>query len=451
MKIRKALPHHNETARLTYMLLAIAPFVTLMAKPALAADSAIDTGDTAWILVSTALVLFMTIPGLAMFYGGLVRTKNVLSVLMQCFALTALITILWLAFGYSLAFDPTGMEAGGGGFRAFLGGCARTFLRGVQGDTVWGSIPEVLFFAFQLTFAIITPALIVGAFAERMKFSAMLWFSGLWLVFVYLPICHMVWGGPGAFFVDKGVFDFAGGIVVHITAGIAALVACIVIGPRNGYLKTAMMPHNLTMTLGGTGMLWVGWFGFNGGSALAANGNAAMAIAVTHISASAAGLTWMTIEWIRHKKPSALGLATGAVAGLAAVTPASGFIGPIGGLAIGFISGVVCFIASTTVKRKLGYDDALDVFGVHGVGGFVGTVLVAIFASGTFGGNQGNLAIGHQFLVQLLAAVATIAYTALVSYAILKLVDISIGLRVDAQQESQGLDLALHEEAGYNL
>jgi len=453
MKIRKALPaqHKNWICHLTSTLAALAPLVILIAKPASAAESAIDTGDTAWILVSTAFVLFMTIPGLAMFYGGLVRTKNVLSVLMQCFALTALITILWLAFGYSLAFDPTGMEAGGGGLHAFLGGCARTFLRGVHGDTAWGSIPEVLFFAFQLTFAIITPALIVGAFAERMKFSAMLWFSGLWFVLVYLPICHMVWGGPGAFFADKKVFDFAGGIVVHITAGIAALVACIVVGPRSGHPKSAMMPHNLTMTLSGTGMLWVGWFGFNGGSALAANGNAAMAITVTHISASAAGLTWMTIEWIRHKKPSALGLATGAVAGLAAVTPASGFIGPIGGLAIGCVSGAVCFIASTTVKRKLGYDDALDVFGVHGVGGFIGIVLVAIFAADTFGGNQGNLAIGHQFLVQLFAAATTIAYTALVSYVILKLVDITIGLRVDAQQESQGLDLALHEEAGYNL
>lgn len=419
------------------------------AASASAADATLDSGDTAWMLVATAFVLFMTIPGLALFYGGLVRTKNVLSVLMQCLALTALMSVLWLAFGYSLAFDTTGMEAGKVGLHAFIGGFSKAFLWGITGDTLSGNIPEVLFFAFQMTFAIITPALIVGAFAERMKFSAMLVFSTLWLILVYLPICHMVWGGDGAFFADKGVLDFAGGIVVHITAGIAALVACIVIGPRDGYQTTAMIPHNLTMTLTGTGMLWVGWFGFNGGSALAANGDAAMAITVTHLSASAAGLTWMAIEWIIHKKPSALGLATGAVAGLAAVTPASGFIGPIGGLCIGMASGGVCFIASTTLKRKFGYDDSLDVFGVHGVGGVVGTLLVAVFAAESFGGNQGNLNIGSQFGTQLCAAVATAVYTGLVSYILLKGIDKTLGLRVTAQDENQGLDLALHEETGY--
>ena len=416
-----------------------------------AADPGIDTGDTAWVLVATALVLFMTIPGLALFYGGLVRSKNVLSVLMQCLVLTALVTVLWLAFGYSLAFDRTGMVAGGGGIHAFVGGLSRVFLSGVTSATQWGTIPEVLFFSFQLTFAIITPALIVGAFAERMKFSAMLWFSSLWLVFVYLPICHMTWGGDGAFFADRGVLDFAGGIVVHITAGVAALVACIVIGPRTGHGTTAMIPHNVTMTVTGTGMLWVGWFGFNGGSALAANGDAAMAITATHISASVAGLTWMAIEWLIHGKPSALGLATGAVAGLAAVTPASGFIGPFGGFVIGLVSGGVCFLASTTIKNRFGYDDSLDVFGVHGVGGVVGTLLVAFLAAETFGGNRAGLSIGHQLGVQLMAAGVTIAYSAIVTFVILRAVDAVIGLRVSDSDENQGLDLALHEETGYRF
>ncbi len=315
--------------------------------PALAwADVGPDPGDTAWVLTSTALVLFMTIPGLALFYGGLVRTKNVLSVLMHCFALTALVTLLWLVAGYSLSFDSTGMRAGVLGLHAFIGGLSKAFLAGVDATSLSGSIPEPLFFAFQLAFAIITPALIVGAFAERMRFSAMLWFSGAWLILVYTPICHMTWGGEGGLFADWGVFDFAGGIVVHITAGIAALVACIVIGPRRGYPSAQMLPHNLTMTVTGAGMLWVGWFGFNAGSALAANGQAATALLATHVSASAATLTWMAIEWVRHGKPSVLGAATGAIAGLAAVTPASGFVGPVGGLAIGVASGAVCFWAA---------------------------------------------------------------------------------------------------------
>lgn len=408
-------------------------------------------GDTAWILTSTALVLFMTIPGLSLFYAGLVRTKNVLSVLVQCLALTALMSIVWLVVGYSLAFDGTGMEAGSTGRAAFVGGLGRFFLSGVDGDTLSGSIPEVLFFAFQMTFAVITPALIVGAFAERMRFSAMLIFSTLWLIFVYAPICHMTWAGEGAFFADLGVFDFAGGIVVHITAGVAALVACIVIGKRSDYPNTPIFPHNLTMTVTGTGMLWVGWFGFNGGSALAANGQAAMAITVTHLSASVAALTWVGFEWVKHGKPSALGLATGAIAGLAAITPASGFVGPLGAFAIGLLSGGFCFLASTTVKRKLGYDDSLDVFGVHGVGGFVGTVMVAIFAAGALGGNQGDLAIGRQLGVQFGAASATVIYTALVTYVLLKVTGAIVPLRVDSSEESQGLDLVLHDETGYRL
>jgi Amt family ammonium transporter len=414
-------------------------------------QSALDRGDTAWMLVATALVLFMTIPGLALFYGGLVRTKNVLSVLMHCLTLTALVTLLWLAFGYSLAFDTTGMEPGVVGLHSFVGGLSRSFLSGVGGETLWGTIPEALFFAYQLTFAIITPALIVGAFAERMRFSAMLWFCALWLLLVYLPVCHAVWGGKGSLLGDLGVLDFAGGIVVHVTAGVAALVACLAIGPRRGYPETAMPPHNLTMTVMGTGMLWVGWFGFNGGSALAANGQAALAIVATQVSASAAALTWMAIEWWRLGKPSVLGIATGAVAGLAAVTPASGFVGPVGGLAIGTAAGALCWFATARLKRQLGYDDSLDVFGVHGVGGFVGTVLAGVFAAPFFGGNQTELAMGSQVLTQLLAASGVALYTALVSYGILRAVALVVPLRVEEEHESQGIDLSQHGETGYNL
>lgn len=410
-----------------------------------------SAGDTAWILTSTALVLFMTIPGLALFYGGLVRTKNVLSVLMQCFALTGLVTVLWLVAGYSLAFDGTGMVANTVNVNSFIGTMGKAFLRGVGQDTLAGSIPEVLFFAFQLTFAIITPALIVGAFAERMKFSAMMIFSAIWLFIVYVPITHMTWGGDGGYFADKGVFDFAGGIVVHITAGTAALVAAIVVGPRRGYPDTPITPHNLTMCVMGTGMLWVGWFGFNGGSALAANGNAAMAVVVTQISASTAALVWMAIEWVKHGKPSALGFATGAIAGLAAVTPASGFIGPLGGLVIGFVSGGVCWWASTQLKNRLGYDDSLDVFGVHGVGGFIGTILVSVFAAERFGGNQSDLAIGAQLGTQTLAAAITVVWAVVGSYIALKVAGALVGLRVNDEDEEAGLDIALHAERGYDI
>jgi len=414
------------------------------------AQDGLDTGDTAGGLASTALVLFMTIPGLALFYGGLVRTKNVLSVLMQCFVLTALVTVIWLVAGYSLAFDTTGMTAGTVNVNSFIGTLNKAFLHGVAPDALWGSIPEALFFMFQLTFAIITPALIVGAFAERMKFSAMMLFSAVWVVLVYLPICHMTWGGEGGFFVDMGAFDFAGGIVVHLTAGTAALVAAVMVGARRGHPHTPMTPHNMTMCLTGTGMLWVGWFGFNGGSALAANGDAAMAILVTQTSASVAALTWIGIEWVKLGKPSALGFATGAIAGLAAVTPASGFIGPEGAFAIGITSGVVCWWAATQLKIKLGYDDALDVLGVHGVGGLVGVLLVSVFASTTFGGNQEGLDIGAQLKTQSTVAVITILWTLVGTYISLKVASIA-GLRVDADDEEAGLDLTQHTERGYDL
>jgi Amt family ammonium transporter len=412
--------------------------MNLLAAPASAQDGTLDTGDTAWILVSTALVLFMTIPGLALFYGGLVRTKNVLSVLMQCMALTAAITLVWYAFGYSLALD-----AGG----AFIGSLDKAFLRGITGDSLSGTIPEILFVAFQMTFAIITPALMIGAFVERIKFSAMMAFSLLWLVVVYLPVCHMVWGG--GYLAELGVMDFAGGIVVHITAGVGALVACIVVGPRRGYGSVAIFPHNMTMTVTGTAMLWVGWFGFNGGSALAANGAAAMAITATHLSAAAAALTWTGIEWVKHGKPSVLGLATGAIAGLAAVTPASGYIGPTGGCLIGVVSGGICFLASTSLKKKLGYDDSLDVFGVHGVGGFVGTVMAGFLASEFFGGNVKDLSAGSQTLLQFGAAVGVSVFTAAATWVLLKVIDVSLGLRVSEQEESDGLDIVSHDESGY--
>jgi Amt family ammonium transporter len=440
------------TSLLTLLLAAVpaALMVFGLASPA-AAQEGLDTGDTAWVLASTGLVLFMTIPGLALFYGGLVRTKNVLSILMQCLALTALMTVLWLIVGYSLAFDATGMVEGQTNLHSFIGGPGRAFLLGVDPSTLFGSIPEVLFFSFQCTFAVITPALIIGAFAERMRFPAVLMFSTLWLLVVYAPICHMTWGGPGGFFSDMGVIDFAGGIVVHITAGVAALVACIMIGPRNGFPKTAMPPHNMTMCVTGTGMLWVGWYGFNGGSALGANGHAAMAITVTHISAAAAALTWMSIEWIKHSKPSALGIATGAIAGLAAITPASGVVGPIGGLAIGITSGTLCYFASTNLKTRLGYDDSLDVFGVHGVGGFIGTILAGVFGAAALGGNQEGLEIGSQVGIQLTAALITAVWAGVASIVLLKLTDAVVGLRVTDDAERMGLDLALHDERGYNL
>ncbi len=415
-----------------------------------ASASELDTGDTAWILISTGLVLFMMIPGLALFYGGLVGKKNVLSVLMQCFSITAVVTLIWTFFGYSMTFDTTGMVAGELGVNAFVGGFSKAFLHGVGIDTLSGTIPEILFFAFQLTFAIITPGLIIGAFAERMKFSAMLLFTALWVVFCYFPIAHMVWGGEGSYFGDMGVIDFAGGIVVHITAGTAALVAAILVGARRGYPRQLPLPHNLTLTMIGTAMLWVGWFGFNGGSALAAGGQAAMAVVVTQISPCVAALVWIFIENVRSGKPSALGFATGAIAGLAAITPASGTVGPMGAIAIGAVSSVLAYIAATYIKFYFRYDDALDVVGVHGVGGFVGIVLAGIFASTAYGGSIVDLDIGAQLGIQLYGGVFAIVYTAVVSYIVLKVVDMLVGLRVNEDEESQGLDITDHGEEGYH-
>ena len=415
---------------------------------AFAAEGDIDGANTAWILTATALVLFMTIPGLSLFYAGLVRTKNVLSILMQCFAITALISVIWLVAGYSIAFGPA--ESG------FWGGLDKAFLNGVTRDSVWGNIPESLFIAFQMTFAIITPALIVGAFAERMKFSSMLLFSGLWSIFVYFPVCHWVWAEHGWLF-KMGLIDFAGGTVVHVTAGVAALITAVMLGKRQGFLVTPMMPHNLTMTITGAGMLWVGWFGFNAGSALAANGSAGMALLATHISAAAGALTWMTIEWVRHGKPSGLGAVTGMVAGLATITPASGSVGAAGGLLIGIMGGAICFTATYYLKRKVKIDDSLDVFPVHGVGGILGTFLAGILVSQNLGVFSGNgyaegMTMGSQLVVQVIGIVATGAYTAVVTIILLKVVSaLTSGLRVTADEEQMGLDISDHDEKGYSM
>ena len=412
----------------------------------------LNAGDTAWMLTATALVLFMTLPGLALFYGGLVRAKNVLSVLMQCFVSACAMTIVWIGWGYSLAFDTTGMEGGTTNLHSFVGGASKLFLSGVGVDSMSGTIPETVFITFQMTFAIITPALIVGAFAERMKFSAMLLFSVLWSTIVYAPICHMAWSGPGGFFWDLDVLDFAGGTVVHINAGIAALVAALMIGKREGYGEVPLPPHSLTITVIGASMLWVGWFGFNAGSAAAANGSAGMAMLVTQVATAMAALTWMVVEWIKHGKPSVLGIVTGAVGGLVAITPASGSVGPLGALAIGFASGLLCFWGATSLKQKLGYDDSLDAFGVHGIGGIVGALLTGVFAAESLGGQGLPMgSIGAQVGSQLISVVFTIVYCGVLSYIILKVVDVLVGLRVDPDEESQGLDLALHSEQGYNM
>jgi Amt family ammonium transporter len=411
----------------------------------------LDSGDTAWMMISTALVLFMTIPGLALFYGGMVRSKNILSVLMQCFAITGLISILWMVYGYSLAFDTTGMEAGVINFNSFVGGLSNAFLGNVTKESLVGAFPESVFVTFQMTFAILTPALIVGAFAERMKFSAMLIFSGVWFTLVYAPIAHMVWSGDGALMWDWGVLDFAGGTVVHINSGIAGLVACLVLGKRKGFPTTPMAPHNLGYTLVGAAMLWVGWFGFNAGSAAAADDTAGMAMLVTQIATAAAALAWMLAEWVTHGKPSALGIASGVVAGLVAITPAAGTAGPIGALVIGLSAGVICFFAATVLKRKMGYDDSLDVFGVHGVGGIVGALLTGVFAAPALGGFGDVENIGLQLWIQFESVAFTVIYTAIVTFIILKVIDVVIGLRVTEEEETIGLDLAQHNERGYNL
>ncbi len=409
------------------------------------AEEVVNGADTAWIMTSTALVLFMTLPGLALFYGGLVRTKNILSVLMQCFAIAGIMSILWFIVGYSIAFS---------GDNPYFGDFSNVLLAQVSMDTVNGSIPESLFAMFQMTFAIITPALIIGGYAERMRFSAVLLFSSIWLLVVYAPITHWVWGGGWL----GNVLDYAGGTVVHITAGIAALVAAIVLGPRRGFPKKPMPPHNMTMTITGAAMLWVGWFGFNGGSALAAGGDAAMAILSTHIAASTGAITWMFYEWIKFGKPTALGTVTGMVAGLGTITPASGFVGPAGALVIGFIASIVCFNAVIIIKQKFKIDDSLDVFPVHGVGGIIGTLMAGIFASkelGIFSGQGGwdreAIVIADQLQIQFTGVIATVVYTAVATYIILKVVDMITGLRVNEEEEQQGLDIISHEETGYDL
>jgi Amt family ammonium transporter len=416
----------------------------LIAAPGIAwAQEGLDSGDTAWMLTATALVLFMTIPGLSLFYGGMVRAKNALSVMMQCFAITCLMTVLWALYVYSLAF---GNDIGG-----YIGDLSKMFMGGVSSDSVSGTIPESVFSMFQLTFAVITPALIVGAFAERMKFSAMLWFMALWVSVVYGPVAHWVWGG--GWLGELGVLDFAGGTVVHINAGVAGLVAAIVLGKRRGYPQTPMKPSNLVLTMVGAGMLWVGWFGFNAGSELAADGTAGMAMAVTQLATAAAALTWMFAEWLSHGKPSALGLVSGAVAGLVAITPASGFVGPMGALAIGIVSGFLCYLMVVKAKRAFGYDDSLDAFGVHGIGGVVGAILTGVFVDAGLGGSglAEGVSMASQVGKQFVGVIVTIVYCGVVSFILLKILDALIGLRVTDEQEQVGLDLVLHDEQGYNL
>src|SRR3954447_7979512 len=402
----------------------------------------IDAANTAWMIVASALVLFMTLPGLALFYAGLVRAKNVLSILMQCFAITCVVTLAWVIVGYSIAF---------GDGNAWWGGLAKSFFAGIDVKTVKGTIPETLFAMYQMTFAIITPALVVGAYAERVRFSGMLIFSLLWLLFVYAPVAHWVWGD--GWLQKLGVMDFAGGTVVHANAGVAALVCALVLGKRRGFPDTAMPPHNMTMVVAGACMLWVGWFGFNAGSALAADGSAAMAMLVTHIAAATASLAWMFCEWIRFRKPSVLGIVTGMVAGLGTITPASGFVGPMGAIAIGLIAGLVCFFATNYMKRALGVDDSLDVFPVHGVGGIVGTTLTGVFAATMFGGigyPEGQTMAG-QVAVQLGGVLVTLVWSGILTWVLLKICEALVGMRVAGEEETEGLDTVLHNEKGYNL
>ncbi len=458
--MNKSHPQPNPRRKSFFQLLISGFFVSAASRlqaeesasdvaDALAAQTlpSIDSGDTAWMIVATVLVLFMTLPGLALFYGGLVRTKNVLSILVQCFAMAAVMTVLWVIYGYSVAFNTTGMEAGVINFHSFFGGLGTAFLSGIGVDTVSGTIPESVFVTFQMTFAIITPALIVGAFAERMKFSAMMLFCIAWFTFSYLPICHMAWSGDGALFAEWGVIDFAGGTVVHINAGIAGLVACILVGKRHGFGAEPLAPHNVPLTLIGASMLWVGWFGFNAGSQLAADGTAGMALLVTQVATAAAALTWMAIEWIKCAKPTAVGIATGAVAGLVAITPGSGSVGPMGALAIGVASSACCYLAVAQLKKRLGYDDSLDVFGVHGIGGIVGALLAGCFFISE-GGTE-TFRLGLQTWVQLKSILVTIVWSGLVSLIALTLIQKTIGLRVNDEDEDLGLDLTTHGEAGY--
>ncbi len=417
-------------------LLASAGMAQEATEAAAEAAPTLDAGSTAWMLTSTALVLMMTIPGLALFYGGMVRKKNVLGTMMQSFAIAAVISVVWMLVGYSLAFAEGS---------AYIGGLGKVLLAGIGVDSLTGTIPETVFVVFQMTFAIITPALITGAFADRMKFSSMLVFMIAWVIVVYAPICHWVWGG--GFLGGDGVLDYAGGTVVHINAGVAGLVAAIVLGPRKGFGTDNMAPHNLTLSLIGASLLWVGWFGFNAGSAVAADGRAGMAMLVTQIAAAAATVSWMLVEWILRKKPSALGAVSGAVAGLVAITPASGFVGPSGALVIGLVAGVVCYWGATGLKHALKYDDSLDAFGVHGIGGIVGALLTGVFAVEAIGGTPGLLeGNGGQVVTQLYGIVATIVWCAIATFVILKVIDVVMGLRVTAEEEREGLDISLHGE-----
>ncbi len=433
------------TFRKPARVLILLSWLTAPALASAAEPSGLNMANTAWMLTSSVLVLFMTIPGLALFYGGLVRTKNVLSILMQCFAITCMVSVLWVLFAYSLTFGD------GGAHNAWLGGLGQALMTGIGVNTLRGDIPETVFAMFQMTFAIITPALVVGGFAERMKFSAMMLFSLFWLLFAYVPVCHWVWGG--GWLQKLGVMDFAGGTVVHVNAGVAALVAALVLGKRKGFPETAMPPHNLTMTVIGACMLWVGWFGFNAGSALAANGTAGMTMLVTHIGAAAGSLTWMFCEWVRFRKPSVLGIVTGMVAGLGTITPASGFVGPLGALVIGTAAGLVCFFSTNYMKRIMHVDDSLDVFPVHGVGGIIGTTLTGVFAATSLGGvgfTEG-VTMGRQVMTQITGVLVTAIWSGTVSFVLLKLIDAAIGLRVTTEQETEGLDTVLHNETGYNL
>jgi len=412
---------------------------------ALAADAKLDSANTAWMLTASVLVLFMTLPGLALFYAGLARAKNVLSILMQCFAITCVVTLAWIAVGYSLAFGD------GGPSNAWYGGFGKAFLAGIDVKTVKGSIPETVFAMYQMTFAIITPALVIGAYAERVRFSGMLLFSVLWLLFVYCPVAHWVWGD--GWLQKMGIMDFAGGTVVHLNAGMAALVSALVLGRRRGFPDTPMPPHNMTMVVTGACMLWCGWFGFNAGSALAADGSAGMAMLVTHIGAATGAFAWMVLEWVRFGKPSVLGIVTGMVAGLGTITPASGFVGPMGAIAIGGAAGVVCFFCTNYMKRTLNVDDSLDVFPVHGVGGILGTLLTGVFSAAYFGGGgypEGQT-MGGQVLVQATGVLAIGAWSGVVTWVLLKVSDAMLGMRVAGEEETEGLDTALHNEKGYNL
>ena len=412
------------------------------AAPAAPAVPTINTGDTAWMLVSTVLVLLMTIPGLALFYGGLVRTKNMLSVLMQVLTITAVLVIVWCVYGYSLSFTSG---------NAFIGGFEKLFLAGVTPASVSGTIPEYVFICFQMTFAAITPALAVGAFAERMKFSAVILFAILWATFVYFPIAHMVWGGAGSLIFDWGALDFAGGTVVHINAGVAGLVGAILVGKRIGYGKEALPPHSMTLTMVGASLLWVGWFGFNAGSALAANGTASLAMITTFTATAAAIVSWAVVEAIARGKPSMLGAASGAVAGLVAVTPAAGFVGPMGAIILGLVVSPICYFFVSTVKNSLGYDDSLDVFGVHGIGGIVGAIATGILVSPALGGvGLDGYSMGHQVFVQIKAIVVTLLWTGIGSLIIFKVIDLIVGLRVPVEAEREGLDVSSHGESAYH-